>query len=265
MKNLVSKFPQYFSSHTRVIPLLGVLTLLLALPLTLNLIKNNQDNRQQAASLNDQLSIQQNNPNPGVQSLTCESVNGRCVTESEWASTQAIFAAASVDGTYACPQKGGQNQVCIVQERANVSNQTCDVSAGFTCDYRGHDECEATLGVGNCEHEANARCHNGNLCMKISSSSNSNFPPLGSPCPDGSSNFSCGYGSPNTQCPVCSPTSSCSTGNYTIQACSGAGSCTNDPDCAGNPPSCPAGQTGQVVCQKAAGQTQGACVTVNCR
>lgn len=256
MKNLVSKLPQYFSSNTKLIPLLGVLALLLALPLTLNLIEKNQDNRQLAAPNDELISVQQNKSNPDSES--CESVNGRCETESEWANNQSIFAAASVDGTYHCPQKNGQNQVCIVQERANESNQTCDVSAGYSCSYRDLDHCTGDLGVENCENEPNARCHNGNACIKISEVSNSNTPSTPSNCsiasdgkmyccPEGSTY--CGKTS-DSSCPVCvNAGQACNTGQrWSVAECSNLGggaakSCNADTDCSNLPHQCTPEQT----------------------
>lgn len=261
MKKIVSKLPQYFSSHTKVIPLLGVLALLLALPLTLNLIEQSQDNRQQAARNNEQFSIQQHSPDPNVGRETCQSVGGRCETESEWAGNQSIFAAASVDGSLQCPQKNGQNQVCIIQERANESNQTCDTSAGFSCDFKDQNECAKSVGEENCESEPNARCQNGNACMKISGSSAPTTPPsvpsncsIASDgkqycCPEGTTY--CGKTS-NTSCPLCvSAGQVCSTGQrWSVAQCSNLGggptaSCNTDTECSNSnlPHSCTAEQT----------------------
>lgn len=252
MKNILSQLSQMLSGHTRIIPILGVLALVLALPLTLSLLEQNQDNRQQAAGTEEQL-FSQADPSASSSATTCASVGGECVADSEWVNSQALFAAASVDGTYSCPRTG---DVCVVQKRPTIENQTCTGS----CDISS-SMCEANGGIVTSD-----TCHNKNLCCMVPSQPEpTTYPPLGSACSDGSGNFSCGFGTSDTGCPVCSPVADCSTGNYSILNCSGTAVCTQDSDCANNPPSCPAGQTGTVVCNIPSGQTQGSCQTVNCK
>lgn len=253
-------------SNTRIIPILGVLLLAIAVPITLNLIEQNQDNRQQAAQ--PPVSIQED-PAVGVPE-SCADLGGQCIEEATYLSDRNSCFAGNVNGDYTC----ATGSICCIQIDDDARNQTCE-GPGKTCDYNSVQACESALGTGNCTLDQNSDCFNHNLCFDITNSSTvpspspsqtqSQFPPLGAPCEDGSGNYSCGFGTPDTQCPVCSPVATCSTDNYSIARCSGAAVCTEDADCANNPPSCPAGKTGQVVCQKSPGQSQGTCATVSCQ
>lgn len=289
------KLPKVFAyileSNTRIIPILGILVLALALPITLNLIEYNQDTRQQAAP---PVSVQQQD-GTGIPNSSCQDLGLECVDGSNW-DEQTCFG-VDVGGAYAC---SAANQVCCLKKDVTLENQTC-VGPGKSCEYNSITSCESAAGIGNCELDTVNRCFNRNLCMTIASSSTpqscpgqchasesvceSNnggkdcsvdsaytcsqsgttcfavgaFPPLGAPCQDGSGNYSCGFGTPDTQCPVCSTVASCTSNNYSIASCSTGSACTSDSDCAGLPSSCPAGTTGSVSC------IQNICQTVNCQ
>lgn len=259
----ISKVFTYFlESNTRIIPVLGVLVLALAVPITLNLIEQNQDNRQQASQ--PPVSMQ-NNLDPGGGGgipETCADLGGQCINENQWASNPESCFAGNVNENYTC----STGSICCIQLDDDAKNQTCE-GTGKTCDYNSIQACETAVGVGNCTLDSNSDCFNNNLCLNITntsvtpsqSPSPSQFPPQGAPCPDGSSNFSCGFGTSDTQCPVCSPTSACTSNNYSIASCSTGSACTTDADCTGRPSSCPAGTTGAVAC------IQNICQTINCQ
>lgn len=254
MKNLLSQIPGILSKHTRFIPLLGVLALVLTVPVTLSLIEQNQDNRQQAAVSDTVVSLQQTTGGTGN---SCEPDYGKCIPGDEFLSTQYRFAAAATDATYSCPDP---SHVCLVQSLPTTENQTCTGQC-----HASAADCDTNNPGQQCTVDASGSClSSGYSCFTVSPPT-ATFPPLGDPCSDGSGNYSCGFGTPDTQCPVCSPVATCSTDNYSIASCSGGGYCTQDVDCSNNPPSCPAGQTGQVVCQIPAGQQQGTCKTVSCQ
>jgi hypothetical protein len=285
-------FLHIFESNTRLIPVFGILLLAIAVPLTLNLIEQNQDNRQQAAE--NIVSIQN--------TTACQAISGECVREDSANPEFSCFAVEKNGTDNLC---GHPNEVCCTQKNPTTENSTCEAD-GKSCDYSYStlQECEATQGVGNCEIFANLNCINNNKCFEIKNQSTSptpktcqgqchasqtvcesnntgklcvadtsstctqsgttcftvgTFPPLGAACPDGSGNYSCGFGTPDTQCAVCSTNASCTTNNYSIARCSSGPSCSTDADCAGRPSSCPAGTTGVVNC------VQNSCQTVNCQ
>ncbi|HRN96016.1 MAG TPA: hypothetical protein PLD54_01050 [Candidatus Levybacteria bacterium] len=300
----VSKLIAYiFESNTRIIPIVGILLLAITVPITLNVIEQNQDNRQQAAPFQ---SIQDEDPGANIISQCSDFQGASCVTENDVQPEFSCFQKAESGIGVKCPAAG---EICCIEKNVSMENSTC-TDSGKKCDYRFKDlkECEDAFGVGNCSIFPDLHCVNQNKCFEIASSATSQqcpgqchsneqvcednntgkdcvanssytcsqtgtscfdvkstYVPQGQPCPDKSGNFSCGFGTSDTQCPVCSPVATCSTDNYSIASCSGAAVCTEDANCANNPPSCPAGQTGQVVCQKLPNQSQGSCKTVSCQ
>ncbi len=245
-----------FESNTRVIPIIGVLLLAIAVPITLNVVQQNQDNRQQASG--PLVTTQDTVTAPS----SCAEAQGDCVREDNTKPEFSCFGVAKDDKTPLCNHP---NLVCCIKKSPSQENSTC-IAEGKSCDYKDVTECESSRGVGNCEEASNYTCINHNVCITVSetaspsaSPSPSQTPAKGELCPDGSSNFSCGFATSDTHCPVCSPTSACTSDNYSIASCSSGGGCTQDSDCAGLPVSCPAGTTGTVAC------VQNICKTMNCK
>lgn len=198
MKNTIPHLSGILSRHTRFIPLLGVLALVLAVPVTLNLIEQNQDNRQQAATPDDVVSVQQN---PGAGGgATCESVNGTCIHGDEFLSTQYRFAAASTSNTYSCPES---DHICLVQSLPTTENQTCTGQC-----HASATDCDTNNPGQQCTVDASGSClASGHTCFNVApldpvASTNCSIAANGQEycCPTGST--LCGSTS-DTQCPLC--------------------------------------------------------------
>jgi hypothetical protein len=247
---ILKNFHHIIETNTRLIPIVGVILLAIAVPITLQVIEQNQDNRQQASG-----PISTLNTPVGTTPMSCEEMGGTCEIEDPNNPEFSCFGVIKDGSDSRCSNAA---HVCCIKKNPTVENSTC-IDAGKSCEYGTISECENVAGIGNCKVDPDNTCVNTKLCIEIGSSAGPAFPARGEPCPDGSTNFSCGFGTSDTQCPVCSSNSTCSSNNYSIASCSSGSACTADADCAGRPSSCPAGTTGVVSC------VQNICQTVNCQ
>jgi hypothetical protein len=236
------KIPKSFlhiiESNTRLIPMIGILLLAIAVPITLNLIEKNQDNRQQAAVSTQSL----------LSGQSCEELSGECVEENDANPAHSCFSVVLNGVESGCKSR---NEVCCVKKNPTTENSTCLAeSEENSCDYdyTKVTECEEEHGAGNCEMFEDLDCINNKVCFSVKTSSS--VSPTVSPSPsttispspdaceigkDGKQ-YCCPVGSKkvgktdNTFCPQCQKPGE--TYIWTAFECSlGNGSCSVPTDC----------------------------------
>jgi hypothetical protein len=174
------QFPKHwFSSYTHIIPLIGVLVLVIAVPFTIQMVFNEQDNRQQASQVGQK---------------TCAEVGGQCQLRSVWTQSSHTFSAASVySADYTCPTTTDQNNpyICLVQSGALNSNYTCQPPDG-TCVNENSTTCKSIT--------AQFSCGSGSICCADAASSSPS--PANKSCPGQcwASDNDCAGNNPGKQC-----------------------------------------------------------------